>query len=88
MAATPQRIRIKNEEHVLTPDDVIRAARSESPRRINAYFVEIEGRRFPPKQLLKAATKTTQPFDTGVAIRALRALGFRVVSLAESQAQE
>ena len=88
MAATPQRVRIKDEEHVLTPDDVIRAARSESPRRINAYFVDIEGRRFPPKQLLRAATKTTRPFDTGVAIRALTALGFKVVSLADSPVPE
>lgn len=83
MAGNTQRIRIKNEEHVLTSDDIVNAARSESPRRINAYFVEIEGRRFPPKQLLRVATKTNQPFDTGVAIRALQALGFTVVKLAD-----
>lgn len=84
MAAKPQRIRIKSEEHLLTADDIIAAARREEPRRVNAYFVEIEGRRFPPKQLLRAATKTTQPFDTGVAVRALQALGFKVVNLAEA----
>jgi 5-methylcytosine-specific restriction enzyme B len=83
MGGSQQRIRIKSEEHVLTPDDIINAARAEAPRRINSYFVEIEGRRFPPKQLLRAATKTNQPFDTGVAVRALQALGFKVVSLAE-----
>src|SRR5688572_17740600 len=87
MAATPQRIRIKDEEHVLTRDDIINAAKAESPRRINAYFVEIEGRKFPPKQLLRAATNTTQSFDTGVAVRALTALGFKVVSLAEAPKQ-
>ena len=87
MATNSQRIRIKDEEHILTPEDVIKAARAESPRRINAYFVEIEGRRFPPKQLLRAATKTTQPFDTGVAVRALRALGFRVVGLGETDGE-
>lgn len=83
MAAISQRIRIKDEEHVLTSDDVVAVARRETPRRVNAYYVEIEGRRFPPKQLLRAATKTNQPFDTGVAVRALQALGFKVVKMTE-----
>ena len=84
MASAQQKIRIKDEEHLVSADDVIAVARRESPRRLNAYFVEIEGRRFPPKQLLRGAIRTTQPFDTGVAVRALRALGFEVVSLQAS----
>jgi hypothetical protein len=82
MGSGPQRVRIKDEEHTLSADDIIAVARRESPRRLNAYFVEIEGRRFPPKQLLRGATHTTQAFDTGVAVRALQALGFEVVKLA------
>jgi len=82
MASSQQRIRIKDEEHVLSADDILAVARRESPRRVNAYFVEIEGRRFPPKQLLRGATKTSKPFDTGVAVRALQVLGFEVVKLA------
>ena len=81
MASGKQKVRIKDEEHLVSADDVIAVARRESPRRLNAYFVEIEGRRFPPKQLLRGAIRTAQPFDTGVAVRALRALGFEVVSL-------
>jgi hypothetical protein len=85
MAAVAHTIRIRDEEHSLSRDDVIAVARSESPRRINAYFVEIEGRRFPPKQLLRSATRTSKSFDTAVAIRALEALGFHVVRLPDAQ---
>lgn len=88
MSSKPVRIQIKDEEHQLTPDDIVAVARRESPRRLNAYFVEIEGRRFPPKQLLKSATRTSKAFDTGVAVRALKALGFKVVSLAEGSAND
>jgi hypothetical protein len=83
MASAKQKVRIKDEEHLVSADDVIAVARRESPRRLNAYFVEIEGRRFPPKQLLRGAIRTAQPFDTGLAVRALQALGFEVVRLAE-----
>jgi hypothetical protein len=88
MASAKQTIRIKDEEHVVSADDIVAVARRESPRRLNAYFVEIEGQRFPPKQLLRGAIRTTATFDTGVAVRALRALGFTVVSLAESRSAD
>jgi hypothetical protein len=84
MASAQQKVRIKDEEHLISADDVIAVARRETPRRLNAYFVEIEGRRFPPKQLLRGAIRTTQSFDTGVAVRTLRALGFEVVGLQDS----
>ena len=83
MDSAPQRVRIKDEEHTISADDIIEVARRESPRRLNAYFVEIEGRRFPPKQLLRGALPTAPPFDTGVAVRALQGLGFTVVKLAD-----
>lgn len=70
--------RIKGEEHWITRADILRVAANEAPRRINAYYVEIDGRRFPPKQLLRAATSTKQFFDTALAVRALKALGFVV----------
>jgi DGQHR domain-containing protein len=53
-------------------------AGKESPRRVNSYFVEIDGKRYPPKQLVRAATGTKQFFDTGAAVRVLQALGFTV----------
>jgi hypothetical protein len=83
MGSTPQRVKIKDEEHTISTDDIIAVARRESPRRLNAYCVEIEGRRFPPKQLLRGAIPTAPPFDTGVAVRALQRLGFTVVKLAD-----
>ena len=83
MDSTPKRVRIKDQEHTISAEDIIKVARREAPRRLNAYFVEIEGRRFPPKQLLRGAIPTAPPFDTGVAVRALQALGFTVVRLAQ-----
>ena len=72
--------RIRGEEHWVSRDDILRVAATENPRRINAYFVEIEGQRFPPKQLLRSATGTKQFFDTAAAVRVLSALGFVVQS--------
>jgi hypothetical protein len=82
MASQSITVFIKDEEHVLSAEDIVAVAKRETPRRVNAYYVEIDGRQFPPKQLLRAATRTSKPFDTGVAVRALQALGFKVVKMA------
>lgn len=81
MGSAQHRVRIKDEEHIVTADDIRSVARSASPLPLTRYFVEIDGRRFPPKQLLRSATQTTKAFDTGVAVRALQALGFTVLTL-------
>jgi hypothetical protein len=81
MTTAQRRVRIKREDVSLTADDIVEVARRESPRRLNAYFVEVEGKRFPPKQLLRAALPGAPSFDTGVAVRALQSLGFEVVRL-------
>jgi hypothetical protein len=78
-------VRIGGEEHQVSREDILAVARDEAPRRLNAYFVEIDGRRYPPKQLLRSATRTSQPFVTAVAVRALRALGFDVVAIAATE---
>ena len=78
-----EKFRIKDEEHPVSADDVIAVARRETPRRLNAYFVEIEVDDFHLSNC-SGAIRTTQSFDTGVAVRALRALGFEVVSLQDS----
>lgn len=83
MDPAPQRVRIKGVEHALSADDIIAVSKRESPRRLNAYFVEIDGRRFPPKQLLRGALPTAPPFDTGVAVRVLTGLGFSVEAVTE-----
>jgi 5-methylcytosine-specific restriction enzyme B len=73
-------IRISGEEYWLTAEDIVRVTSVESPRRINSYFVEIGGTRYPPKQLVRAATGTKQFFDTAAAVRILKSLGFFVHS--------
>jgi 5-methylcytosine-specific restriction protein B len=73
-------VRFKGEEHWVTKEDILAAAAKESPRSIKTYFVEIDGRRYPPKQLVRAATGTKQFFDTAAAARVLRALGLTVIS--------
>ena len=74
------RVTFRGEEHWVTKDDVLAVAAKENPRRVNSYFVEIDGKRYPPKQLIRSATRTTQFFDTGAAVRVLQALGFTVKS--------
>lgn len=73
-------VRFRGEEHWVTKEEILAAAAKEPPRRINAYFVEIGGKRYPPKQLVRAATGTKQFFDTAAAVRVLQALGFSVIS--------
>jgi hypothetical protein len=75
-------VKIQNETFELRREDILAAARREAPRRVNSYYVEIDGQRFPPKQLLRAATGSEKEFVTAVAVRALNALGFEVVSVA------
>jgi hypothetical protein len=74
-------VRIGEERHVINRDDVLAVADREPPRRLNAYFVEVKGRRYPPKQLIKGATGTKLPFVTALAVRALSSLGFEVIAL-------
>lgn len=74
------RVTFRGEEHWITKDDILAVSAKESPRRVNSYFVEIEGKRYPPKQLVRSATGTKQFFDTGAAVRVLQALGFTVKS--------
>jgi 5-methylcytosine-specific restriction protein B len=73
-------VKIQDESYELQRDDILSAARREVPRRVNSYYVEIDGKRFPPKQLLRSATGSKKRFVTAVAVRALSALGFPVVS--------
>jgi len=72
------RVTFRGEEHWVTRDDILAAAAREQPRRVNSYFVEINGKRYPPKQLVRAATGTKQFFDTAAAVRLLQALQFSV----------
>ena len=74
-------IRFRGETHTLSPDDILRVAERELPGKITTYFVEVNGRRFPPKQLLRAATGTRKPFNSANARSVLTRLGFRVEAI-------
>jgi hypothetical protein len=79
---SPQRqFRIKSELYSVSREQILAVASREPPRKINAYFVEIDSKRYPPKQLVRAATGTKQFFDTPAAVRILTALGFAVHTL-------
>ena len=71
-------VTFRGEQHTVTREDILAVAERESPRRINAYFVELNGKRYPPKQLVRAATGTTKFFDSAAAVRVLQVLGFSV----------
>ena len=77
-------IRFRGETHTLSHDDILRVAEREVPGKITTYFVEINGRRFPPKQLLRAATGTRKPFNSASARSLLTRLGFQVHSSSAS----
>lgn len=83
MSSKSHTIRVRGAEYTVSVDDIIAVAARETPRRLNAYYVEVQGKRFPPKQLLRGALNPSPRFDTGVAVRTLEALGFHVVKLAE-----
>lgn len=71
-------VTFRGEQHTVTREEILAVAERESPRRINAYFVEINGRPYPPKQLVRSATGTKKFFDSAAAVRVLQALGFSV----------
>jgi 5-methylcytosine-specific restriction enzyme B len=76
--------RIGSKTYDITREDVLAVAQREGPRRVNSYFVEIEGRKYPPKQLLRGIVGAEENFDTGVAVRTLKNLGFSVVRIEDS----
>ena len=71
-------IQIAGNQYTLTPDDILRAAKSAHPDRIDTFYVEIGGRRFPPTQLIRVATGTLNRVYSFNARSALIRLGFDV----------
>ena len=72
---------IRGQQYRITRDDILRAAHSAAPEPINVYYVEIDGRRYPPKQLIRLATGTRKSFDSMNARAALTRLDFVVKAL-------
>ena len=71
-------IQFRGTEYEISDADVRRVARSHAPEPIVGYYVEVEGRRFPPKQLIRLTTDTRDRFNSANARSALTRLGFVV----------
>lgn len=67
--------------YTISRDDVFRAARSVPPEAVMKFYVEIDGRRFPPTQLVRVAAATRDPAYSHNARSILTRLGFTVKSL-------
>lgn len=77
---------LRGEALELTPQDVEAAAQACSPEAVRKHFVEVDGKRFPPKQLLEEVLKAKGyksdefnrlDFTTLDARSILRRLGFK-----------
>lgn len=72
-----RRVKIAGRPFVLRNSDVVRAARNLDPEPIKRHFVVIDGRRFPPKQVMSAVTGLDRAnFTSSQARRTLTRLGF------------
>ena len=71
-------IQIQGNEYKISDDDIRRVARTHAPEPLVGYYVEVEGRRYPPKQLVRLATGTRDAFNSANARSALTRLGFAV----------
>jgi len=72
------RITIRGIEFEVTREDIIKAARRITPERITRWYVEIEGVRYPIKQVVAEALGLRKlDFTTADAKRLLEKLGFK-----------
>jgi hypothetical protein len=60
----------------LTAEEVRAAAADIEPQPIRIHMVDIDGRWFPPKQLIRAATERQRGFSSHEALRVLEKLKF------------
>ncbi len=67
--------------YTISRDDVFRVARSVPPEPVTKFYVEIDGRRFPPTQLVRVAATTRDAPYSHNARSILTRLGFTVKSL-------
>jgi len=71
-------IQIQRRDYTISDEDVRRVAQAHAPEPLVAYYVKVEGRRYPPKQLIRLATGTRDRFNSANARSALTRLGFIV----------
>ena len=68
---------IQGQEYPISAEQVRKVARRNVPKNIRDYEVEVEGKRFPPKQLIHLVTRAPyQSFNSQNARSVLVKLGF------------
>ncbi len=60
----------------LDADEVVARLAAAIPAPLHTHWVEVDGRRWPPKQALRLALGTDEPFISHFALRVFRRLGF------------
>ena len=70
------KLTIQGKDYEISDDDIRRVARTHNPERLVGYYIEAEGKQFPPTQLIRLATGT-RVYSTN-ARSALTRLGFVV----------
>jgi hypothetical protein len=73
-------IQIQGKEYELGEVNIRRVARTHNPERLVGYYVEVEGKKFPPKQLIRLVSGTRDTFNSSNARSALTRLGFVIRS--------
>ena len=70
---------IQGEEYTISAEQVREVARNNVPKNIRDFYVEVEGKRFPPKQLIHLVTEAPyQSFNSQNARSVLTKLDFVV----------
>ncbi len=69
---------IKGGRYEISAERIRQIAGDYAPDSIRDYYVEVEGKQFPPKQLIRLATGTRDPFNSQNARSVLTKLGFSV----------
>lgn len=69
---------IQGTKYEITRETVLRVAEREKPDKIRDFYIEVRGKQFPPKQLIRLATGTSRSFNSSNARSVLTKLGFAV----------
>lgn len=76
------RFTIRGKKFDLTKEQLLKAVKSEEPRKITKYYVEMDGKRYPIKQVIELATRLhLVDFTSMDANHVLTKLGFVVHSV-------
>ena len=72
---------IQGREYLVTREAVLDVAKKNEPESIVTFYAEVNGKRFPPTQLIRLVTRTRNQVQSFNARSALTKLGFEIKSL-------